>query len=197
MGNWDDYVYSNGVLKNKFGITVQDELTNVENKIVVYRLAQLISKEVTIDGNFNSKYLQNIHYFLFKDLYDFAGLYREVDIFKTTGFLNYEKIPEELENLITNMNQIQVINSKFMIADYLANYYYKLIEIHPFREGNGRSIREFIRELTSYKFPEYELDYSLVDKRNFLDGVIYHSSYPSLLTGEIYNALTEVKTKVK
>ena len=197
MGNWDDYVYPNGVLKNKLGITDQEELTNTENKIVVYRLAQLIGEEYKINGNFDSNHLRHIHYFLFSDLYEFAGYYREVDIFKTTGFLSYEKISDELENLMNEMNQIEVVNSKFMIADYLANYYYRLIEIHPFREGNGRAIREFIRELASYKFPNYELDYSLVDKRNFLDGVIYHSSYPSLLTGEIYNALTEVKEKVR
>ena len=61
--------------------------------------------------------------------------------------------------------------------------------MHPFREGNGRSTREFIRQLVLNKFPQYELDYTKIDKKNFQIGVIGHSQYPLLLAYEIYNAL--------
>lgn len=70
-----------------------------------------------------------------------------------------------------------------------------MIRIHPFREGNGRTIREFLREFTSYKFPDYQLDLSKIDKKNFLIGVVDHDTYPSLLIYEIYNALTKVSKK--
>ena len=40
-------------------------------------------------------------------------------------------------------------NNKFEVARYISDLYISLINIHPFREGNGRTIREFIREFTS------------------------------------------------
>jgi len=195
MGNWEDYVFSGtNTLKNKFGITDGLELNKKEEEIVLYRLSELIYNG--LDGNFDSKHLCDIHRYLFSDLYDFAGSYRTILMFKTTGFMHPDDISSKLEELIEKVNNTSVNeDNQFEIARFIANYYYELIHIHPFREGNGRTIREFIREFVSFRFPKYELDYSRVDKQNFLDGVIYRNQYPLLLAFEINNALIESKVK--
>ena len=42
MKQWEDYVLDNGVLKNKLHITNQDELYEVEKRIVTEKLSLLI-----------------------------------------------------------------------------------------------------------------------------------------------------------
>lgn len=42
--------------------------------------------------------------------------------------------------------------------------------IHPFREGNGRTIREFIRQLALYC--GYIINWSLIDKDTLLNATI-------------------------
>lgn len=195
--NWEDYVIKgSNVLKNKLGITNQEELTKIENEMLIYKLTYLYLNP--INGDFDSKHLSDLHRFLFEDLYEFAGSYRAVPMFKKYGgFLEPEKIKEELDKLFFQIKNKEVNeNNKFEVAKYISDLYISLINIHPFREGNGRTIREFIREFTSYRFPNYSLDLTKIDKKNFLLGIVEYESYPSLIAYEIYNALVlkEVKT---
>ena len=144
----------------------------------------------------SADYLCCIHKYLFESIYEFAGVYREVEIFKETEFLKPELIKEELTKVIKKYNDLEVnASNKFEIARILGEFYRELIYIHPFREGNGRSIREFLREFAEYKF-NYQLDYSKIDKKNFLLGITDKNNYPLLLAYEIYNAI-EQKEKVR
>ena len=188
MAEWKDYMMEGTeVLKNKFGIVSEEELKEVETEIVVEKLSYLYINGMP--GNFDAKHLCAINRFLFEDIYDFAGKYREVDMFKVTGFEKNENIKGLLANLFDNFNNRNVKNDPFSIGLYLGDYYYALIKIHPFREGNGRTCREFIRQLVLAKFPQYQLDYTKIDKENFLLGAIYHDQYPSLLGYELSKAL--------
>lgn len=145
MVEWEDYLIDNSdVLKNKLNISDKSELKKKGIEISVFKLTQLYFLGVT--GNFDQEHLCQIHRFIFSDIYYFAGEYREVNIFKSTGFLDFNEISEGLYLLMNKMNNMKINeNSKFEIAKYIADYYYELINIHPFREGNGRTIREFIR----------------------------------------------------
>lgn len=189
MAQWEDYLLpGTQVLKNKLGIDEQEKLTIAENEIVLQKLSEYYLHSV--EGNFDVAHLCEINFFLFGNIYEFAGQFREVDMRKETKFEHYKNIPQKLEELFQRMNAISAnLKSKFEIAKYLADFYYGIISIHPFREGNGRTTREFIRQLVLSMFPEYELDYTKVNKDNFLVGVINHDNYPSLLAYEIYNAL--------
>lgn len=75
----------------------------------------------------------------------------------------------------------------------LAKAYYNMMAIHPFREGNGRSVREFLREFVLDKNKlltfNVKLDFSKMDKESFLTAVQYRYVYPSLLEDEFYKAL--------
>lgn len=190
MAEWEDYLLpGTNVLKNNYGITSPDELKRLEEEIVLKNLSKLYLEGM--EGNFDVNHLCEINFLLFGELYDFAGKFREVDVFKKTGFEPYQNIPSKLSELFIKKHNEQVnTENKFEIAKYLGDFYYELISIHPFREGNGRTVREFMRQLVLVKFPDYELDYTKVDKKNFLIGVIDRKLYPSLLEYEIYNALT-------
>lgn len=193
MVEWEDYIISGtNTLKNKLNIISLEELKKIETEIVVSKLSYLYINGM--QGNFDIEHLCRLHYFLFGEIYDFAGKYRQVDVFKVTEFEHYENIDYELKKLFSKMNKVDVnINNKFEIAKYLGEFYLELIRIHPFREGNGRTCREFIRQMVLAKFPIYELDYSKVNKKNFQLGVIERSSYPLLIAYEIYNALIPVE----
>ena len=70
----------------------------------------------------------------------------------------------------------------------------------PFREGNGRTIREFLREFVDYNnkninFGEYELDYSLIDKDNFNEGIKNNLIGTGLLEIEFYKGLVKTNEK--
>lgn len=195
--NWEDYIYENGVLKNKLGITNRDELHKIEEKITVEKLSLLYINPLI--GNFDSNHLKAIHKYLFSDIYDFAGEYRKVDIFKKyTKFEDFNMIDEKLNNLLYYAKTHEVNqNNQFEIAKFLGDFYYNLILIHPFREGNGRAIREFLREFVLCKFIGYELEYSKINKENFLLGITERDTYPLLLAYEINNALEKTNIKSK
>lgn len=198
MMKWEDYlIEGTDILKNKFEITDQDKLSEIENIHVVSKLSNLYDKEIT--GNYDSKHLCALHRYLFSDIYDFAGKYREVMIYKKySGFLEPELISSRLDSVMKDAkNKIISTESKYMISKFLGDYYYDLIMIHPFREGNGRCIREFLREFVMYKFSDYMLDFTKIDKQNFYLGVVERKDYPELLTYEIYNGLVNCNTKKK
>lgn len=188
---WEDYlIEGTDILKNKFNIVDFDKLSKIENSIVVTKLAYLY--DYGMNGEFDSKHLIELHKFLFDDIYEFAGLYRKIDMFKKySGFIEHQLIEGEVER-ITNeyKNKEVLVSSTFDIAKFLGDYYYDLIMIHPFREGNGRTIREFIRQFTSYKFPGYTIDFTKMNKKNLLLGVVERNNYPLLLAFEINNTLT-------
>ncbi len=193
--NWEDYVYENGVLKNKFGITSPEELHNLEEKITIEKLSILYLNPFI--GDFDCNHLKAIHRYLFSDIYEFAGEYRNVDLYKKyTKFEDYKLISSKVDSLLLYARNKEVnIDNKFEIAKFLGDFYYQLILIHPFREGNGRTIREFLREFVLCKFLGYKLEYSLIDQNNFLLGITEHDTYPLLLAYEINNAL--IKTNIK
>lgn len=181
MAEWEDYlVGGNDILGDKYNVTSGDELSIVEKNNVIKKLSILYQNG--IKGNFDVEHLINIHTFLFKETYEYAGI-KYMDIIKDK---------EELSNLLNEMNNRNINpDVKFNLASYLSEYYFKLIKFHPFREGNGRTIREFIRELVLVKFPNYELDYSLMDIRNFKLGIVDYKEFPSMLSYEMYKALIE------
>ena len=82
-------------------------------------------------------------------------------------------------------------------ARFLANTYSALIKVHPFREGNGRTIREFLRELVESKISNYQLDWTQVDSNNMIEGIRMAFFTKTLLEMEFQKALVEDKERVK
>lgn len=86
---WDQrYCYPNSiVLKNKFNIKDGAELELAEKEYTSLSIAEI--KVTPLKGGMDLKHLQNIHKYIFNDIYDWAGELRSVNISKGTSFCNY------------------------------------------------------------------------------------------------------------
>lgn len=143
------YCYPNSeVLINKLDIKDAKKLSIYEAKITAAKSLSLRQKGVT--GNFDKKHFLEIHHYLFEDIYPFAGCLREENIAKGAfRFAMWEYIEPELDKLLNNLKAENYLQNlpKEELAKRLAYYLSELNVLHPFREGNGRTEREFIRQL--------------------------------------------------
>ena len=143
------YCYENsGILINKLDIRDYKQLEKYEAKITAAKSLGLRIKGIT--GDFDKKHYISIHKYLFEDIYPFAGKFREENIGKGEfRFASFEYIEPELDRLLNELKQENFLVglSKQELAKRLAYYLSELNVLHPFREGNGRTNREFIRQL--------------------------------------------------
>lgn len=133
------------VLINKLDIRDSALLDETERGLVQSRIL-----EGTPTGQLDTTHIKMIHHHLFKDLYDWAGNYRKVEIGKGgRWFHNYQFIEQgmaEVERTIRSGGFGQGMNAdKF--GDYASEVIANLNYVHPFREGNGRTQMEFLRQL--------------------------------------------------
>ena len=167
----DYFSYEAGPLANKLGINDPDLLKEIEAKIVMLRLIEL--EESPLEGNFDFDHLCRIHHFLFSDIYDFAGQIRDVRLAKGSSVFCY---PENLESaqhaIFTKLKRDKLLMglSQEEFVTKLAHLSGELIALHPFREGNGRTSRVFLKELTSNA--GYDLKYEDVDASRLLEADI-------------------------
>ena len=143
------YCYKNSnTLINKLDIKDRKRLQAYEAKITAVKQLSLRQKGIT--GDFSIQHLKEIHKYLFEDVYEFAGIYRKENIAKGEfRFAEWEYIEVELQKLLIKLkdeNYLQGYNKK-KLANRLAYYMSELNVLHPFREGNGRTTREFIRQI--------------------------------------------------
>ena len=144
----DPYCYPNSrILRNKFDIRDLDELHDAERTLAKYRARELF--EEPIAGGFDFRHLQDIHKYFFQDIYDWAGEVRTVDIAKGDLFCRCFAIESEAERIFGELKSEKYLNG-LNVAEFgkrLAYYFAEINALHPFREGNGRTQREFIRQL--------------------------------------------------
>jgi cell filamentation protein len=138
-----------------------------------------------IKGNFDLEHLKRIHQYIFQDVYPFAGQIRNEDIFKgTTRFAHWRYIEDSFATEYRNLQKENFLRetSKEFFAKRAAHYMAEINMLHPFREGNGRAQREYIRCLAAEA--GFELDWSAVDHQKILIATIKSVMNPSDL-GEI------------
>ena len=166
------YCYPNtNVLKNKLNIRDHKLLKSAEEEITLIKQMELLKNPMK--GNFSKSHLMNIHKFIFEDIYSFAGKIRREQISKVnTLFYPPNLIVRELDKVFTKIKEQNMLNEKDeeKIFDNLAYVMAELNIIHPFREGNGRAIREFIRLMA--KRMGYELNWGNIDKEEHLEAAI-------------------------
>ena len=149
-----DYTYTDpktGLLRNLQDITDPEVLLFVEIGAVTKRLQELYENPIKIKGIDS---LFAIHKHLFQDIYTWAGKKRIVEIskdgkqfFPTTHFDNALRY---IDHLVTEFKKIPKDNKK-NLAEKLAEILDNVNYLHPFREGNGRAQREFLRMLAIEK----------------------------------------------
>jgi cell filamentation protein fic, putative len=146
----DYYCYpDSSVLKNKLNIDDEKALNEAEREITAIKTLELIDKPLR--GELDFDYIKRLHKHLFSDIYDWAGELRKTDISKGNIFCQHELIEINAEVLFNELKAENYLEGldKDAIVKRLAYYLGDLNTIHPFREGNGRVQRLFIRELAS------------------------------------------------
>ena len=147
-------------LENKLNITDSAELAREEERITKKKAVELYDKGL-LDGLEAGKFssLSFIHKYLFEELYDFAGVMRDVNLAKGGfRFASVMYLESALEH-ISNMKQ-----STF---DEIIEKYVEMNIAHPFREGNGRATRIWL-DLMLKKELGMVVDWSEVDKEDYL-----------------------------
>ena len=185
------YCYpDSNVLINKLNIRSNKKLEKAEKMIVLAKLYDLRQNKIV--GNFDKTHFINIHKYLFEDIYPFAGEFRKENIAKDSfSFAEWEFIESELDRLLMKLKDEDFLGglNKEKKKKKLAYYMSELNVLHPFREGNGRTIREFIREL-AYK-NKYIIDYSKTDSEEMLDAMMKSVIDETELAKLIYECLVK------
>lgn len=150
------------ILKNKLGIKDEKLLKEYETRIVAFKIATIST--VILPMDYTPERLKFIHKYLFDDIFYFAGEYREENITKGNfRFSEFEYIEENIQRIFNNIKIDEM--RKMSFNDFVKQISYIMTELnvlHPFREGNGRTIRELIREICfdcGYVIDWYEINH--------------------------------------
>lgn len=146
--------------ENKLGLTSSADLACEEERISKKKAVELFENGV-LDalpaGKFST--LQAIRKYLFKDIYDFAGELRTVNLAKG----NFRFAPlMYLEEALANIGKMPQ-----SIFDEIIEKYVEMNIAHPFREGNGRSTRIWLDHILKTEIGKV-VDWSKVDKGDYL-----------------------------
>ena len=151
------------VITNRLGIADSPTLAREEERISKKAATTLFEKNLLNDmpsGTWTT--LQKIHTILFQDIYDFAGTLRTVNIAKG----NFRFVPvmylAEAVKTIEDMPQ-----STF---DEIIEKYVEMNVAHPFREGNGRSMRLWLDHMLCVELQK-TIDWSQIDKEKYLSAM--------------------------
>lgn len=158
----DPYVYpGTSILRNLADIRDTERLERLESDHCFARLLELYENAIPL--RFDVEHLKRIHQHLFQDVYAWAGEFRTVNMAKGNSFFaRPEYIRAELQKILDHLaseNFLQGADSR-AFCERAAYFLGEMNAIHPFREGNGRTQREFLRELAVEA--GYELAWDLV-----------------------------------
>lgn len=185
------FVETNDVLANKLGISNSAELEKVEYAITNEKIAIVLATKSPSLFDFGQ--LLHLHKILFEDIYDFAGKVRTVNISKPDSpvpFCYADFIPSESARIFSELaedNYLSGLNHDIFTTK-LAYYASELNALHPFREGNGRTIRLFLMLLA--KNSHYLLDYSQVTREEILSADRTAFSGDLLPLEQLYHNIT-------
>ena len=147
-------------LENKLGITNSATLARTEEKLSKEKAVKLFEYGILDNqkaGSFQA--LAEIHKYLFEDIYDFAGKIRTVNIAK--GGFRFAPVMY-LESSLENIEKMP--QGDF---DSIVEKYVEMNIAHPFREGNGRSMRIWL-DMMFRKELSMAVDWSRIDKEDYL-----------------------------
>jgi len=171
------------ILKNKLGIKNEDALTIAEKEITSIKLLMLYNMPAMEQFNFDS--LCKIHREIFSDIYEWAGNIRTGDFFSkgSSIFCRGQYILDSSKKIFSNLikENYLVGLEKQIFIERMAYYMGEINALHPFREGNGRTLREYFRQLSINA--NYILDFSEIDSKELLQADIeaFNGNYSGLI----------------
>lgn len=182
-----NYTYAaTGVLKNKFGIETAAKLRPVEAAFLAARRVEIEAghgPKPTLD----SAYLKALHHHLFQDVYEWAGRTRgekvtlsdgtvasETEFNKADGkeYLYARLLPTSFEQFDKGLrdNDFWRGSDRADFARAVTDIITDFTAMHPFRKGNGRTLRLFLRELA--REAGHALDFSVISRERMRHAAI-------------------------
>ena len=173
----DDCYEGTSCLINKFDIRDEKQLDTVEAHITLAKIS--ILQQNPIAGKFDFEHYKAIHKFLFEDIYDWAGIPRVVDISKKgTAFVKAEEIESIADacfKRLKSQNYFKELDI-YSFVEKITDFYCVTNNLHPFREGNGRTQRVFLSQLAlnagyEMNFADIDTDTLMIATINAANGV--------------------------
>jgi cell filamentation protein len=165
----DPYVYpGTTILRNRLGTTDPNYLDKQERSLVILRSRRNVPR-----GSFDLAHLRAIHRHLFQDIYEWPGELRTVEISKGRQQFQFRKFIE------TGMADVhgRLVRSRFLnglaaapFAEAAAVIVGDINYIHPFREGNGRTQLQYLKQLAEQA--GHRLDLARIDGSRWLEASI-------------------------
>lgn len=151
MGGGKKCYPGSDVLVNKYNIREKELLEKFEIQKVVAKLLGLDVRPERIAYSYDSAHLVNVHKYLFGDIYEWAGTFRDENLYKSERVLSggsaeyadYHEIEEQLTELFREYDAVawtEIERKEDIVSEFLLD----LWSIHPFREGNTRTCITFL-----------------------------------------------------
>lgn len=150
-----------GTLHNKPGLRHEGVLRQFEYEQSALRIAELRQKPIA--GRYDLGHLMAIHAHVFQDVYAWAGDLRTINLSKGgSSFVRSSEIGVVGARLAVNLEREDHLRglAKDSFVERLAHHHAAWNALHPFREGNGRALREFFGQLAreaGYEFDQTRL----------------------------------------
>lgn len=188
----DPYVLPNGTLDNLLGISDAKNLEEAERDL---SRARMLDCDRTISGPFDFNRLRTIHHHLFQDVYAWAGKTRTTplgkqafeDLTHTTWFTHPTFIETHADRMFRELTRRK--NLKNLPSDKFASTAGDLLAalntLHPFREGNGRTNRQFMTQIANEA--GHDLDFSIIPRERMIRASIAASNKDTLPMRRIFD----------
>lgn len=182
MSKYDIYLQENStVLKNLLNITDESELDLAEAELSHAKMMLMYKLGFS---DFSAVGIQQIHKKLFENVYDWAGKFRVIDIEKrekilagrSVWYTNCDYIEKELKTAFKEINSIKWQDlSKEEFVELTAKQFSTLWQIHPFREGNTRTIVMFMTFFVEHYGYHFDQDLIAQSAGYFRDALVMAS----------------------
>jgi cell filamentation protein len=164
----DPYVYpGTGVLRNNLEIRDPGELSQAEANIVGLALRALVDEP--LPGSYDLAHWQAFHRRIFGSLYPWAGELRTVQIVKPNAFYaRPEHIAGYAQGIFAELAKERCLVGldRHAFLERLTHYHAEMYAVHPFREGNTRSLRTFLGQLAGQA--AHRVDWEHLDHKRSL-----------------------------
>lgn len=147
----DPYLYDDvDVLRNLLDIKDDKQLETAESNITYIKLLDI--DRLAENSDFDVEYLKHLHHYIFSDIYEWAGKFRTIPMLKGERVLSGDTVryslPDDIEkDLIRAISDLKSVEWNTLSIDETAKVYAEKIaalwQVHPFREGNTRTIITF------------------------------------------------------
>lgn len=118
-------------------IRTRDELNEWEQANIAQAVSWLGRRKRSADQLLTVTFLRDVHHRMFSDAWRWAGKFRQSD--KNIGVAWYD-VPQQLHLLIEDTKH-HLLTRDFPLDETAARFHHRLVQIHPFANGNGRHAR--------------------------------------------------------